>query len=851
MLAAGTTLGPYRILTPLGAGGMGEVYRARDTRLARDVAVKVVRTDFARDPERLKRFEQEARAAGALNHPNVCTIFDVGTHDGAPFVVMELLEGESLRAKQRAGSIPLRKAIEYAAQVAHGLAAAHEKGIVHRDLKPENLFVTKDGRVKVLDFGLAKLTRPEVPASARDSTISVAATESGTIMGTAGYMAPEQLRGQAADARSDLFALGAIVHEMVGGKRAFKGESFVETAHAILNDEPAPLSSLCPDVPSALESLVRHCLEKEPAQRFQSARDLAFALEAMSGSGGTGKVVAEPVPRWRRWTMPAMGLALVAAVAVTYMIVERTSKALIPTYERVTFRRGTVSSARFTPDGRTIVYSARWLDRQGELYSQRLGTTEARALGLRGRILAASGGEMIFLHGDTLSRVSLEGGTPRDVLAGVMGADWSRDGNRIAVVREVDGCQQLEYPVGNVLFRAPTSTEILDSPRLSPRGDLIAVLRKPNGSIDDYGDVVMLDLSGRRTVLAKGLPSVGGLAWAPDGHEVWFSATRVGLNLALHAVTLSGRERILARMAGSITIQDVSADGRVILTHDQQRFETRGRMAGDSVERDLSWLDGTCTPRLSNDGTKMLFQEWGEGGGIRASVYFWKLDGSTPVRLGEGTPGSATPDWKWAVCLVGPPYRLKLIPIGAGDVKELPLGSLSEATYGIVCPDGKRMLVMGAEAGRPYRLFMQDLPDGVPRPFTPEGINIYSIPTSPDGRLWTARPPGPRAPYLLYSIDGGAPRPIHGLLVDDEPLTWSDDGRSLFIQPGGAKIHARVARLDTRTGRREPWLEVTPPDRAGVGTPVWALVSITPDGRHYAYWYMRNLSDLYLVDGLK
>ena len=424
----------------------------------------------------------------------------------------------------------------------------------------------------------------------------------------------------------------------------------------------------------------------------------------MSGSGGTGKVVV-PTPRWRRWTVLAMGLALVAAVAVTYVIAERTSKALIPTYERVTFRRGTVFSARFTPDGQTVVYSARWLDRPVELYSQRLGTTEARALGLHGWVLAASGGEMIFLHGDTLSRVSLEGGTPRDIVAGVSDADWSGDGNRIAVVREVDGCQQLEYPVGNVLFRAPTSTEMLVSPRLSPRGDLIAVLRQPNGAMDSHGDVVMLDLSGRMTVLAKGWPSVGGLTWAPDGHEVWFTGTRVGLNQALHAVTLSGRERILARMAGSITIQDVAADGRVLLTHDQQRYETRGRMVGDSVERDLSWLDGTLTPKLSDDGTKMLFQEWGEGGGGRSSAYFWKLDGSTPVRLGEGTPGNATPDWKWAVCEVGPPYRLRLVPIGAGDVKELPLGSLSEATWGIVCPDGKRMLVVGAEAGRPQRFF--------------------------------------------------------------------------------------------------------------------------------------------------
>ncbi len=263
---------------------MGEVYRAHDTRLGRDVAIKVIPAELALDPERIKRFEQEARAAGALNHPNVCAVLDLGTHDGSPFVVMELLEGETLRQKLDAGPIPARKAIDYAAQAAHGLAAAHEKGIVHRDLKPENLFVTKDGRVKVLDFGLAKLIRPEVLAPAGEKPISIAATETGAILGTVGYMAPEQVRGQAADARSDLFALGAILYEVLVGRRAFHGASYVETLHAILNEEPAPLSASGRDIPPGLEPIIRHCLEKNPEERFQSTKDLAFNLEAVSGA---------------------------------------------------------------------------------------------------------------------------------------------------------------------------------------------------------------------------------------------------------------------------------------------------------------------------------------------------------------------------------------------------------------------------------------------------------------------------------------------------------------------------------------------------------------------------------------
>jgi TolB-like protein len=302
MLLTGTRLGPYRITAPLGAGGMGEVYRAHDARLDREVAIKVIPHALAADADRIRRFEQEARAAGALNHPNVISIFDVGDHDGSPFVVMELLEGETLRERIAGGPLSLRKAVDYAAQAANGLAAAHEKGIIHRDLKPENLFVTRDGRVKVLDFGLAKLTRPETPGAAGDRPDSVAATETGAILGTAGYMAPEQARGRPADQRSDLFALGAILYEMLAGARAFRGASFVETLHAILNEEPPPLTAPDRDIPPRLEHVVRHCLEKSPEERFQTARDLAFDLQGVMAEMGAGQTTigaARPVVRRR------------------------------------------------------------------------------------------------------------------------------------------------------------------------------------------------------------------------------------------------------------------------------------------------------------------------------------------------------------------------------------------------------------------------------------------------------------------------------------------------------------------------------------------------------------------------
>src|SRR5437762_12504757 len=283
-LSPSTKLGPYEIVAPLGAGGVGEVYRARDTRLGRDVAVKVLPSTFSADADRLHRFEQEACAAGALNHPNILIVHDVGTHDGAPYVVSELLEGETLRHRISGAAPVQRRVIDSALQIAHGLAAAHEQGIVHRDLKPDNIFITKDGRVKILDFGIAKLTQAEGTRSQTDIPTRRVNTDPGVVMGTVGYMSPEQVRGQAVDHRSDIFSFGAILYEMLSGRRAFHGESAADTMSAILKEDPPDLSDTNQNISPALERLVNHCLEKSPESRFHSARDLAFALEAISGS---------------------------------------------------------------------------------------------------------------------------------------------------------------------------------------------------------------------------------------------------------------------------------------------------------------------------------------------------------------------------------------------------------------------------------------------------------------------------------------------------------------------------------------------------------------------------------------
>src|SRR5690349_9914311 len=366
-LTPGNKLGTCEILAPLGAGGMGEVYRARDVVLGREVAVKVLPSGFTTDPDRLRRFGQEAQAAAALNHPNVLVIYHVGEQDGAPYIVSELLEGETLRDRLRAGALPVRKAVDLAMQAASGLAAAHDKGIVHRDLKPENLFITNDGQIKILDFGLAKLTRPDVHEPAGQHATVTAGTGAGLILGTVGYMSPEQVRAQAVDSRTDIFSLGAILYEMLSGTRAFQGETPADTMSAILREEPPPLTATISSVPPALERIVRHCLEKNPYERFQSARDLKFDLSELSSpslTSGSGVGASLPVPpvtsRRSRTALLAMAAAVLLVLAAGGGWLAHAPVAPQPTFQRLTFRRGIVSMARFAQDRKTIVYGAAW-----------------------------------------------------------------------------------------------------------------------------------------------------------------------------------------------------------------------------------------------------------------------------------------------------------------------------------------------------------------------------------------------------------------------------------------------------------------------------------------------------------
>ena len=481
-IASGSRLGPYEILSPIGAGGMGEVYRAKDSRLGREVAIKVLPASFSNDPDRLRRFEQEARAAGLLNHPNITAVYDIGSHDGAPYVVSELLEGETLRTALAAGKLSPRRAIDYAIQMAHGLAAAHEKGIVHRDLKPENLFVTRDGRLKILDFGLAKLTHAEETKGQQTGMpTATAGTEPGVVMGTLGYMAPEQVRGKPADVRSDIFSFGAILYEMLSGRRAFQGDSAADTMSAILREDPAELSLTNQNLPPGLERIVRHCLEKNPEQRFHSAHDLAFDLESLSAvsvSGAPSRAEVTAAPK-RKVSVAIVAAAVVVAAVLGALAAGRLAGRRPLTFQRLTFQRGTIVSARFAPDGQTIVYGAAWNGKPFEAFSARLDSTLSRSLGLApADVLAVSPtGEMAlslnrrftapYIPTGTLAQAPLAGGSPRPVLENVIWADWSPGDGGLAIVRDTGSENHLEFPIGKTLYATAGG---ISHPRVSPQG---------------------------------------------------------------------------------------------------------------------------------------------------------------------------------------------------------------------------------------------------------------------------------------------------------------------------------------------------------------------------------------------
>jgi serine/threonine protein kinase/Tol biopolymer transport system component len=878
----GQTVSHYRITELLGGGGMGVVYKAEDTSLGRFVALKFLPEDVSREASALERFRREARAASALNHSSICTVHEIGEHDGQSFIVMECLNGQTLKHLLRGKPLDMDLLLNMGIEVADALDAAHVKGILHRDIKPANIFVTDRGHAKILDFGLAKIARQADASNGNSQTQAseLDLTSPGTAVGTVAYMSPEQLRGKELDPRTDLFSLGVVLYEMATGRVPFQGETSAVITEAILNRAPTAPVRLNPDLPDKLQEIINKALEKDRDLRCQSAAELRADLKRLKralDSSRTSVITETPESKGVPVEVASLprkpnGFKAIAVVACTLValgvglgvgkVLFSTAAALPPLYRQLTFRRGSIRSARFAPDGQTILYSAAWQGNPTDVFTARPEAPESRSMGLnRTQLMSISNNaEMAVLLDSkaigawvsmgTLARAPLAGGAPREVLEQVQWADWSHDGTKFLVVRDAGGMNRLEYPIGTSLYQ---TGGWIGHPRISPKGDMIAFADHPIQG-DDSGSLSLVDLEGHKKSLTEEWFTIQGAAWSPDGKEVWFTASKSGTDRTLYAVTLDGKQRIVARLPGALMLLDIAKDGRVLLVRATWRRELMEFSPGDNKERELSWLDYTYPADLSEDGKTLLFDEEGGGGaldysksgGFTYAVYIRKTDGSPAVLLGEGGAVALSPDGKWAVTQSqGSPSRLKLLPTGAGQPRELANDNINHS-WAHWFPDGKRLLVSGNEPGQGVRFYIYDLATDKRKEITQTGVNGTAFVISPDSN-WVAGI-GPDHNGYLYPVNGGDPKLISGLRPGEQPITFSSDGQSLYIyQPG--ELPARVDRLDLRTGQRTMWRQLMPTDPAGVEN--IGPILMTPDAKTCVFGYHRMLADLYLVEGLK
>ena len=847
-LIAGTKLGPYEILSRIGAGGMGEVYRAKDARLGREVAIKVLPAYFCRDLDRMRRFEQEARAAGALNHPNILTVYDVGTHEGAPYLVTELLEGSTLREQLRGGALPSRKGTECAIQVAQGLAAAHDKGIVHRDLKPENIFVCRDGRAKILDFGLAKLTAPE----AEDATVTGLElkdeTGVGVVLGTAGYMSPEQVRGEKADERSDIFSFGVVLYEMLSGQRAFAGQSAADRASAILKEDPPDLRSTGRSISPGLERIVRHCLEKNPSQRFQSARDLAFNLETVSTESGTGTAVPEAIRKDKRvpigWVIACLAVLAAAGGGWWYRGTHRPSHRDV-TFLRLTDFAGLEDSPALSPDGKSVAFVS---DSSGsrQIWIRLLAggpplqVTHDSGEHLEPRWSQDSAAIIYYSpppEGDVqgaLWEISALGGAPRRLISSMSGADVSHDGRRLTFFRLND--KQMELVVSDrngsnarVVLQAPVSFSYRQ-PRWSPNDGTIAYLHSRENWADDV--YVVSSSGGSAHQVTHDNTLMSGLAWLADGSRLLYSSARGSTVLYLPTMHLwlvppaGGAPQPLTFGEAGDENPDVDHDGRIVVSRRHMQFDIwKFPVDGDPAEnvrravRITHQTGQVQTPTLSPDDRELAYLSDNGGHGN-----LWVMDlasGETHQITYETGPGIVmgvpiwSPDGKSITFATNRPSELGR---GIGYWLIHPDGSglhlaLSEGAWATWSGDSKWLYYAESSPVREtgsYRMMKAPV-EGGPAVLV-RSDNARGPAVAPDGSSL----------YYVVPLQN-----LNGLLDYELRVARPEDGPSkLLARISGERVPIWQG-LHPVISRDGKWL-VTPLDD-GRGTNIWVVS--TPDGK--------------------
>lgn len=854
-LSNGERLGSYVVLGSVDSGGMGEVYRGRDTRLERDIAIKILPEAFVSHPERLRWFERESKTLAALSHPNILTIFDVGSQNGTPYLVTELLHGQTLREHCRSGGLPRRKVVEYGAQIALGLAAAHGKSIIHCDLKPENIFITADHQVKILDFGLAKRALPAERQSDLQKTVSpTEETETAAVVaGTAVYMSPEHVKMATLDARSDIFSFGSILYELLFGEMAFHRNSSIETMNAVANEEPARLAEQPSQLPPGWDCILRRCLEKNPENRFQSSGDLAFAIENLAEQPGRPSR-PNGIFGWKGFLAASLvGLVLCIAGGAAGWWIASNMHRPDPTFRALIFGRGYIGSARFTPDGDSVVYGAAFGGKPRQIYLTRLDGQSSRHMGLPSAdVLGISEhGQMAisldhhnfhnWMAKGILAVAPLAGGAPHALLADVCDGDIASDGKSIAIVRCQGAMETLEFPVGHVLFRTSGWVSV---PRISSTGDEIAFLEHDLLG-DDRGYVSIVDTNGKARRLTGEWAGVDGLAWSPEGDELWFSASVRSEPAALFAINRSGRLRNILSTVAELSLRDISKDHTVLLTNVRNSTEVGMGQRNAKTVHTLDVADENAGIHgIAEDGKRAPLVYSGTAGGQDYKTYLARDDSSEPVLLGDGDPTGISPDGKWILSMIpSDPRKVILYPTETGESRRIDLGQVRLLTgKSSWSHDGTKIVFNGIEPGHLPRVYELDPQSGVTQAITPDETTDPLL--TPDGKALMVKDKS--MTYVIYPLSGGSAEPTRGISSNELPLQWDTDGRTIYVWD--RTLPARVYRVDPRTGTRVFWLEINPPDPSGL---LYGNINISPDGQSFSYHFRRVLTNLFVARNLR